>query len=373
VDDVLVDDVTQAAAPVQGPQASRSRTADVALALDRVSLAFGAMPALEDVSLEVRSGEIVFVLGPSGSGKSTLLRLVSGIERPQRGEVRLAGATVAGPGVFVEPEDRRVGMVFQDFALFPHLTVEENVAFGVRAMRQNRDRLVANLLERLDIGRYARRYPHMLSGGERQRVALARALAPRPSVLLMDEPFSSLDEQLRDRIGRETLALLREMSTTTVVVTHDPREALRAADRVALLRGGRLLQYGAPDEVYLRPASVFAARFLGDVNVIATTCRQGTATTAVGTFPAASALAGADVGVCIRPQYLRIAQSPTGVRARVEAVEFLGETERVLAAVDGVPRPLALHTLGRASVNVGDVVWLDVDADRAIVVIDDER
>lgn len=370
---MLVDDVTQAAAPMQGPRASPCATAEVALALDRVSLAFGATPALADVSLEVRSGEIVFVLGPSGSGKSTLLRLVSGIERPQRGEVRLAGVTVAGPGVFVEPEDRRVGMVFQDFALFPHLTVEENVAFGVKATRQDRDRLVADLLERLDIARYARRYPHMLSGGERQRVALARALAPRPAVLLMDEPFSSLDEQLRDRIGRETLALLRETSTTTVIVTHDPREALRAADRVALLRSGRLLQYGAPDEVYLRPASVFAARFLGDVNVITTTCRQGSATTAFGTFPAASALAGATVGVCIRPQHLRIARSPTGVRARVEAVEFLGETERVLVAVDGVPRLLALHTLGRASVDVGDVVWLDVDADRAIVVIDDER
>ncbi len=346
---------------------------DVALSLDDVSLDFAGVQALRDVSLEVRSGEIVFVLGPSGSGKSSLLRLVSGLERPQSGDIRLAGITVAGNDGFVEPEHRRVGMVFQDFALFPHLTVAENVAFGVKGARHDRDRLVTDLLERLDIARYARRYPHMLSGGERQRVALARALAPRPDVLLMDEPFSSLDEQLRDRVGRETLALLRGIGTTTLVVSHDPREALRSADRVALLRGGRLLQFGAPEDLYLRPASVFVARFLGDVNILSATSANGSVTTPIGTFATAHARGRADVRACIRPQHLRIAESPSAVRARVASVEFLGDTDRVLAVVNGLPAPLDLRTLGRAPVVAGDTVWLDVDPERVMVVVDDEH
>ncbi len=356
-----------------GPAGAQGDAADVALSLDGVSLDFDGVPALRDVSLDVRAGEIVFVLGPSGSGESSLLRLVSGLERPASGTIKLGGRTVAGPDGFIEPEDRRVGMVFQDFALFPHLTVAENVAFGVQGNRRDLDRLVADLLERLDISRYARRYPHMLSGGERQRVALARAVAPRPDVLLMDEPVSSLDEQLRDRVGRETLALLRDTGTTTLVVSHDPREALRSADRVALLRAGRLLQYGAAEDLYLRPASVFVARFLGDVNILDATSAAGHVTTPLGTFAAAQPRERAGVRACIRPQHLRLSQSPSAVRARVAAVEFLGETDRVLAAVDGVPSPLDLRTLGRAPVAAGDLVWLDVDPDRVMVVVDDEH
>jgi iron(III) transport system ATP-binding protein len=212
------------------------------VALDGITHRFGDHVALDDVSLSVGSGEILALVGPSGSGKSTLLRLVAGLEPPTRGIVRLAGEEVAGPHGFVVAERRRVGMVFQDYALFPHLTVAENIAFGLRGRpRTDVDDAVRRLLERVQLARHANSYPHTLSGGERQRVALARALAPAPRVLLMDEPFSSLDGELRERVRQDTVALLRELHTTTIVVTHDAAEAAQISDRVAVLRAGRLV------------------------------------------------------------------------------------------------------------------------------------
>ena len=212
------------------------------VALDRITHRFGDHVALDDVSLTVGAGEIVALVGPSGSGKSTLLRLVAGLEPPTRGVVRLAGDEVAGPHRFVAAERRRVGMVFQDYALFPHLTVAENIAFGLRGRpRAPVASAVRGLLERVPLSRYTSSYPHTLSGGERQRVALARALAPAPRVLLMDEPFSSLDGELRERVRQDTMALLRELHTTTIVVTHDAAEAAQISDRVAVLRAGRLI------------------------------------------------------------------------------------------------------------------------------------
>jgi iron(III) transport system ATP-binding protein len=227
------------------------------LKVEGVSASFGPVSVLQDVSLQVSEGEVVCLLGASGSGKSTLLRIIAGIERPTRGRVRIGGVEVAGPGVFVEPEDRRVGMVFQDYALFPHLTVAENAVFGVRKSAHS----AAEILERFGLSKYAYAYPHMLSGGEQQRLALARAMAPQPRILLMDEPFCSLDTRLREEVRRYTLDFLRASRTTTVIVTHDPEEALRVADRIALLEAGRLLQYATPHEIYTHPNCSAVAQF----------------------------------------------------------------------------------------------------------------
>ena len=353
----------------------RPRTApggDTMVTVEGVSLRFANCIALNEVSLEVRAGEILCLLGPSGSGKSSLLRVVAGIERPGEGRIRIAGSDVTAPGVFVEPEQRRVGMVFQDFALFPHLTVAANVAFGLgHRPRTEVKRTVGALLDRLGLSRYAASYPHMLSGGERQRVALARALAPEPRVLLMDEPFSSLDDRLRDRVRQETIAVLRETATTTIVVTHDPGEAMRIADRIALMRAGRLLQVGSAEDMYARPATAFAARFLSDVNELAGACSCGLVDTVLGRFPAPHMPDEAPVRVCIRPQHIRIAAGSNGIRARVVASEFLGHTERVTLDVPGADTPVSLHRSGCARLAPGDCVFLDVDASGVVVVPDD--
>jgi iron(III) transport system ATP-binding protein len=276
------------------------------VAVDQVSRRYGAVEALQDASLAVAEEEIVCLLGPSGSGKSTLLRLLAGIERPSSGRVLLDGREVAGPGRFVEPEQRRVGMVFQDYALFPHLTVAANVAFGLRGRRRaEQETTVRALLQRVGLHAYASRYPHELSGGERQRVALARALAPGPRVLLMDEPFSSLDDRLRRRVRQETADLLREMRTTAVVVTHDPDEAMQIADRIALLHAGRLVQCDTPEALYARPETLFAARFFSALNELPGTCRRGGVETVFGRVAAPHLADGAPAVVCRRPRVCR--------------------------------------------------------------------
>lgn len=341
--------------------------------LEGVSLRFGEVVALDNVSLDVRDGEIMCLLGPSGSGKSTLLRVVAGVARA-RGRVQIAGMEVTGPDVFVDPERRRVGMVFQDYALFPHLTVADNVAFGLKGRsRGDIARVVTGLLERLGLARYATSYPHMLSGGERQRVALARALAPEPRVLLMDEPFSGLDGQLRDRIRRQTMQLLRDTGTTAIVVTHEPAEALRIADRLALLRHGRVVQHGTVDDVYARPATAFAARFLSDVNEIAVRCSGGAARTPLGSFAASRFADDTAVRVCIRPHHMRVTNGPGGTPATVISSEFLGDTARTTVEVAGLDAPVLIRTLGRAPWPPGHHLFLDVDSAGVVVVADDDR
>jgi iron(III) transport system ATP-binding protein len=263
-------------------------------------------------------------------------------------------------------------MVFQDYALFPHLSVRKNVGFGIRDTKDSEaDRIVSALLERVGLEGHADRFPHMLSGGERQRVAVARALAPNPRVLLMDEPFSSLDDRLRDRVRRETIGLLREMGTTTILVTHDPAEAVSVGDRLALLHRGRLVQCGSAEDLYSRPATAFAARFFSDVNELPGTCRRGRVDTPLGSFAAPHLPEHAAARVCIRPEHLRVAGGPTAVCARVLGSEFLGKIDRVTLEVSGLATPISLAAFGRARLVPGNPVYLEVDSSSVVVVADD--
>ena len=229
------------------PRGRAAATFAARVTFEAVERRYGETYALRDFSLDVAPGEVVCLLGPSGCGKTTLLRVAAGIEKPSAGRILINEHEIAGPNRFVPPEQRGVGLMFQDFALFPHLTILENVAFGLKALPHAEARREAYLLlSRVGLERYAHDYPHILSGGQQQRVALARAIVPRPAVMLMDEPFSGLDVQLRESMQEETLALLRETRATSVIVTHHPEEAMRLADRIAVMRRGRLVQAAAP-------------------------------------------------------------------------------------------------------------------------------
>ncbi len=294
-----------------------------AIRLDGISKSFGATRAVEDVTLEVERGELMAVLGPSGCGKTTLLRLIAGFEAPDGGSVEVGQETVAGPGRLVPPEQRRVGMVFQDYALFPHLSVEANVAFGLsRRTREERHSLTRRTVELVGLQHKTTRHPHELSGGERQRVALARALAPEPEVVLLDEPFSSLDATLRADLRREVELILRDAEATALLVTHDQEEALSLADRLAVMREGRIVQVDAPEEVYGRPASRWAAQFVGEVNVLAGVAREGGVETELGRFDLRAPATGT-VHVAVRPEQLELSARHDG-NAEVVAREFRG-------------------------------------------------
>ncbi len=326
------------------------------------------MPALRGVDLEVEPGEIVCLLGRSGCGKTTLLRVAAGLERQTAGRVLINGREVAGPAVFVAPEKRGVGLMFQDYALFPHLTTLANVMFGLRALpRADAAREARRMLGRVGLERHADDYPHALSGGEQQRVALARAIAPRPSVLLMDEPFSGLDRRLRESVRDETLAILRETRATALVVTHDPEEAMRMGDRIALMREGRLAQIGVADELYGRPADLGAARFFCELNEFAGVVSSGMVATPLGPVPAGAHAEGSAVVVALRPQGIRLGPLGTGTPGVIAGRHFLGEFDQIDVVVDGVEIPLKVRTrLGRG-LAAGAEVGVSADPDEILV------
>lgn len=340
-----------------------------ALELEGIGRRFGDNAALCDVSLTLEAGEIICLVGRSGCGKSSLLRLIAGVDRPDSGRIRLNGVEVAGTGRFMEPEDRNVGFMFQDYALFPHLSVEENIGFGLKGLaRADIRSRVGEVMNRVGIGILAGRYPHTLSGGEQQRVALARALAPRPVALLMDEPFSNLDRGLREALREETLSHLRALGTTAIMVTHDPEEALSAGDRIALMRKGRIVQAGRGYEVYDRPVSLYAAEFLSPGTRVDAICRDGRVETPLGTFAAPAGL-GERMGATlfVRPQALSLAPAGEGISARLIGRAFLGEREQFSVLVEGIDMPLRLYATHRPDSQPGDLVQVAVDAGAMLI------
>ncbi|UUP19318.1 Spermidine/putrescine import ATP-binding protein PotA [Nitratireductor thuwali] len=308
------------------------------LAFENISHRFApGEPTLDDVSLAAEPGEVLCLLGPSGSGKTTLLRIAAGIETQNSGRILLNEREISGPDVYVPPEERSIGLVFQDFALFPHLTILDNVRFGLTALSNEEARREAMIaLSRVGLEGYAAAYPHVLSGGEQQRVALARALAPRPAVLLMDEPFSGLDSRLKDSVRAETLAILRQSRATAIVVTHDAEEAMRMGDRIALLREGRLVQIGTAEELYLRPVDLFVAGFFSELNIFEGRVKAGVADTPVGPVPAAGFEDGQWVTVAVRLSGFEVNATAGVVQARVVSRRFLGVVELLELAVPGV-------------------------------------
>ena len=274
-----------------------------ALIVDKCCKRFGAREILRDVSLTLHPGEVTAALGRSGAGKSTLLRAIAGLERIDSGEIRSSAGVLSGAGVHLPPERRRVGLVFQDYALFPHLTALQNVMFGLSGMEKEARRARAlALLESVHLADRAAAHPHALSGGEQQRVALARALAPAPEIVLLDEPFSGLDARLRESTREMALAALKESGAAVLIVTHDAQEAMLMADALALMADGRIVQQGAPDELYRRPVSAAAARLLGDVNEWSGVVTDGALQTPFGPAPAAGVNEGTQATVLARPE-----------------------------------------------------------------------
>ena len=311
------------------------------LSFENIVHRYHGKDTISGLSLTVEPGEVLCLLGPSGSGKTTLLRIAAGIEAQASGRVLLNNQVIAGPETFLPPEKRGIGLMFQDFALFPHMSILDNVRFGLTAMSNGEARAEAlHALERVGLTHYADKYPHILSGGEQQRVALARALAPRPAVLLMDEPFSGLDSRLKDSIRADTLAILREARATAIVVTHDAEEAMRMADRIALIQDGRLVQVGTSDDLYRRPANIFAASFFSEVNSFEAIVRNDRAETPLGSFAAGGIGEGRAVDVAIRLQGIRLEAEGGSVPARVVSRRFLGVVDHFTLAVQGCDEPV---------------------------------
>jgi len=353
------------AAPPRG-RASVVIPAD--LTFEQVGRRFGDKVALADISFSIRPGEVLCLLGPSGCGKSTLLRLIAGIDEPSAGRILMDGQEISGPGRFVPPESRGIGLVFQDYALFPHLDALQNVMFGLDELpKVERRQIAADALRRVGLSSRAEAFPEMLSGGEQQRVALARAVVPRPRVLLMDEPFSNLDKRMRDTVRDNTIALLRETGATSVIVTHDPEEAMRIADRIVLMDQGRVVQEGTARDLYRSPATLFAARFFCEINELSSVVRDGSVTTPVGRFPAPDLSEGEAAAICIRPQGVEIGAPGRGIPARIIQRRFIGPVDLFEIAVDGLDFPLIARLRNALPFGRGEDIAINIDPAEVLV------
>jgi iron(III) transport system ATP-binding protein len=317
------------------------------IAFENVSFSVGSLDILKNVSFTLKPGEIVSLLGPSGCGKTTLLRLAAGVSMPTVGRILIDGFEVASSSKFVAPEKRNVGLMFQDFALFPHMSVIDNVAYGLYALdRKQALETASRALDRVGLSQYRDAFPSHLSGGEQQRVALARAIVPRPQVMLLDEPFSGLDQRLRETVRAETLALLRETRATSIFVTHDPAEALEISDRILYMRAGELLQAGTPKQLYDQPVDAQAARFFSDMNELEAVVQNGEIRTVLGVFPAKNWPDGTQVTLMIRPHALQLSNDSKAVEGFVREARYLGNQSKLVVNFSGLESPLAALVAG---------------------------
>jgi iron(III) transport system ATP-binding protein len=334
---------------------------------------------VKGVSLSVAAGQVMCLLGPSGCGKSTTLRMIAGVDTPDQGRILIDGTEVFGPSRTLPPEARGVGLMFQDFALFPHLNVADNIAFGLKGDRASKVQRVAELLEKVDLSGFSKKHPHQLSGGEQQRVALARALAPRPRIMLMDEPFSGLDNRLRDGVRDATLALLKEEGAAVLLVTHEPDEAMRMADEIALMRDGAIVQRGAPYNIYNSPVDRAAAGFFSDINVIQGVSKGALTETPFGAFLTPGHADGTKVDIVIRPQHLKIdfdragrgpnptVQDGTPARGTVARSRYLGRESLVDFTMETKDLTLTVAVPGVFLPKPGTPLWLMIRRDRCFV------
>ncbi|MCW1952196.1 MAG: ABC transporter ATP-binding protein [Octadecabacter sp.] len=339
---------------------------------------FAGRRVVDDVSLSVMPGQVTCLLGPSGCGKSTTLRMIAGIETQESGSIWVDGEMICDGKHRVPPEGRGIGLMFQDFALFPHLSVAGNVAYGLTGRASKTRARVEDLLAKVGMLSYIDNYPHELSGGEQQRVALARALAPRPRIMLMDEPFSGLDDRLRDDIRDETLDVLKAEGTAVLLVTHEPGEAMRMADEIALMRNGKIVQRGAPYNIYNTPVDKEAAGFFSDINVVQAEVNGALAQTDFGQFLVPGVADGTAVDIVIRPQHVKIdfdrhGKGPnatiaegTPARGTVKRARFMGFESLVEFSLDDGTEMKALIP----SVFLpkkGTVLWLMIRRDRCFI------
>ncbi|MCM2560937.1 ABC transporter ATP-binding protein [Lutimaribacter sp. EGI FJ00015] len=366
-------------APRPGHDSARKAPPVPRLEIRNLSRSFGGQLVVDNVSLKVMPGQVTCLLGPSGCGKSTTLRMIAGVEMQDAGEIHVDGNLICDTVFRVPPERRHIGLMFQDFALFPHLTVGENVGFGLKGAAEAKRARVEELLGKVGLLRFIDEYPYSLSGGEQQRVALSRALAPRPRIMLMDEPFSGLDNRLRDDIRDETLDVLKAEDAAVLLVTHEPEEAMRMADEIALMRDGRIVQQGAPYNVYNAPADKQSVAFFSDINVIRGTVRGALTETPFGQFLAPGVPDGAEVDIVIRPQHIKLdldrggrGPSPTaqdGVAARGEVVRarFMGAESLVEIRMDYDGSILKATVPNVFLPAPGKPLWLMIRRDRCFV------
>ena len=349
------------------------------LEIRNITKSFAGRQVVDNVGLTVMPGQVTCLLGPSGCGKSTTLRIIAGVDMQDSGTIHVDGKLVCDTVTRVPPEGRSIGLMFQDFALFPHLSVADNVGFGLRGGARKNGVRISELLEKVGMSRHVDAFPHELSGGEQQRIALARALAPRPKIMLMDEPFSGLDDRLRDDLRDEALAVLKEEGAGVLLVTHEPHEAMRMADEIALMRDGRIVQRGAPYNIYNAPMDKEAASFFSDINVIEGLVSGALTDTPFGQFLAPGVPDGTQVDIVIRPQHLKIdfdragrGPNPTpsdGTPARgvVQRSRFMGNESLVEFKMDFDGSVLHAAVPSVFLPKVGTPLWIMIRRDRCFV------